>query len=567
MTTTETTLPSQQPQDNEQGWTTLVYGVWQIRGRILIALLAASLAYWVGWLGLQVINPKLISNNQVIRFTFQEAAEGMYPNGQPFAISDLVSPKVLARVYDVNNLAERGVREDAFAENFVIRPHVRNYDNIIGKYNNMMAKMRGLPSREMLRLQEEIRDEVQQITGQAALLSFYTSWRSPLQDYEIDKILLDIPRVWADIAIEDYGALALNTKMYTAALFDDRQFEKLDYYHAVNLLRDNINSLTESVQSLFEFPNSGIVTDDETGYSLADLERQIQVARQNHLSSLSVYTELRGLTRDKDNLIADQEYAIKRLSDEELRDKTRLESIKNAIANFRKMGGTAPDPSALDLLTAPGLDASGEGVVAGGMEAAGDVGPAAGFGRQVPGAFDSPATQRLVRRATGTPGVNVGLSATGIGRLVDMINPPDVAEHNRWLNRKLIEYQDAVGEARISMNRKDRFVEFLKSNDYEPPSQSVRVEFEEEFQSVLAELRRHTNVFLRLHAKVARDNFGVGSGALYRLENTPASSAKGPLSALVVGGYLLLLMGTFFVVAVVALTARSVRRYAQSQVA
>ncbi len=563
--TTETTLPSQQPQDNEQGWTALVYGVWQIRGKILLALLVVSLAYWAIWLGLQVINPKLISHNQVIRFTFQEAAEGMYPNGQPFAISDLVSPRVLARVYDVNNLAERGIREDTFAESFVIRPHVRNYESILEKYNNMMTKMRGMPSREMLRLQEGIRDEIQQITGQAALLSFYTSWRSPLEDYEIDKILLDIPRVWADVAIEDYGALALDTKMYTAALFDDRQFKKLDYYHAVNLLRDNIDSLTEAVQSLFEFPNSGTVTDEETGYSLADLERQIQVARQNHLSSLSVYTELRGLTKDKDKLVADQQYAIKRLSDEELKSKARLESINNAIASFRKLGGTAPDLSALDLLTAPGAGAAGEGVVAGGMEAAGGVDPVAGFGPQALGAFGDPATQRLVRRATGTPGVNVGLSATGIGRLVDMINPPDISEHNRWLNSQLIEYQNAASDARISMNEKDRFVEFLKSSGYKHLSQSVMAEFEEEFQYVLAELRRHTNVFLRLHAKVARDNFGVGSGALYRLENTPAASARGPLSALVVGGYLLFLIVTFVVVAVVALTARSVQRYAQNQ--
>ena len=71
---------------------------------------------------------------------------------------------MLARVYDANGLAERGIDEEAFANGFNIQSYIPDYDLILRKYRVAVARKR-ITSGESKSCRKGLRVEIEQASN------------------------------------------------------------------------------------------------------------------------------------------------------------------------------------------------------------------------------------------------------------------------------------------------------------------------------------------------------------------------------------------------------------------
>ena len=169
-----------------------------------------------------------------MQFSFDGVEDGRYPNGTPFHIGNLVTPKLVSALYDLHDLAERDVARTTFASAFAIEPYSPERDYIIRRREELAE--RGTPS-ELLVLQEQLTAELRRAGAGAARLSFRPLSPLPLTQEDIGKLLLDLPRLWAEEATEQYGVFGPDVPVYSPALFDLAETQQLDYIAALDAIQ------------------------------------------------------------------------------------------------------------------------------------------------------------------------------------------------------------------------------------------------------------------------------------------------------------------------------------------
>lgn len=278
--------------DDEIDLRDLFLKVWAARVQVVSAVLIVS-ALYACFVAVQYLaRDKTTTYSQVFTLTFNGLANGEYPDGSPFSITDLVSNSVIQAVYQNQPALQGAMSRTAFASAVTVERYSPDYFLIVERYERMNRE--GMSAQQLAALQQEMQAALR--ASGALMLSLTIA--EPVNNAISRQALNAIANEWAKQAIEEKGVLKLNTPIYSARIFDEQRFEQLDYLVGIELLLENVEKVKENIAALKELPGSTGVVDDETGYTLEDLEKALEDVANYDLRQLIDPVKRLGIAKD-----------------------------------------------------------------------------------------------------------------------------------------------------------------------------------------------------------------------------------------------------------------------------
>lgn len=313
----------------------LFVNIWATRGMVVKAVLVV-LALFICYIGASyLLSSKTVRYSQVFDLGFEGLSKGTFPNGSPFQMSEIISPNVLNRVYRQNNLEEQGLKLDDFRRSVTIQPYAPNYAFIRAKYDGFLADKKLTPS-EIADMQKQMLVELNAARSGSVLITLLLPESRGLTEDLASKLLLDITTVWANRAIAEQGVLKPSLPVYSERIFDKKRFENLDYLLGMDLLLENIEQIRKNITALKQEPNANTLVDDESGFTLVDLDKSIQdVAEYDIRQIIDPIKEL-GISRDPEVVSL---YYTRRLADltqEQALWQERAQAIRNVLRGYAR---------------------------------------------------------------------------------------------------------------------------------------------------------------------------------------------------------------------------------------
>lgn len=229
-----------------------------------------------------------------IRLTFPNAQKLIFPSGAKFSYSDIVAPSVVQAAYERNNLGKYDLSVADLQGGLSATPYSPTYPFIIERYNKLLGDKRITPDR-IAELQEALKIELEQATGGEALISLRLKDKD-LPSEVINKVLDDVPAIWAERTIKEKGVLNVNAQLATANSLNVELIKNEEPLIAGDLLDQKIKLLKKNINALTEFEGSQSITDPQTGMRLMDLNYAVDDLNQYVIGNLFAPVRLLGLS-------------------------------------------------------------------------------------------------------------------------------------------------------------------------------------------------------------------------------------------------------------------------------
>lgn len=333
--------------DDEIDLRDLFLRIWATRVKVVSAVLLVS-ALYACFVAVQYLTrDKTTTYSQVFTLTFNGLANGQYPDGSPFSITDLVSNSVIQAVYQNQPALQNGMSRTDLAGAITVERYTPDYFLIVERYERMNRE--GMSAQQLAALQQEMQAALRASGALKLSLTTPESVNNAIPQQALSAIATE----WAKQAIEEKGVLQLNTPIYSARIFDEQRFEQLDYLVGIELLLENVGKVQENIAALKELPGSTGVIDDETGYTLEDLEKALDDVANYDLRQLIDPVKRLGIAKDPELV---KLFYQSRLVDLELEKQqhTRSAQIARQVlaeysgnTNFAKVQGSAAQQNAL----------------------------------------------------------------------------------------------------------------------------------------------------------------------------------------------------------------------------
>ena len=214
--------------------------------------LGILLVVGVGLLGaLWLVLPKQSRATMDVSFVFPDASSGFYPNKLPFHPDDLLENVLLRRNFQINQV-NRWMIYDDFKSSFSLR---QTGQELLALGREFQGKLddRKLTPAERQKLEEEFRRNLVKIPNTTYQVIWNQKGRSAqlIPTAEIEKILADIPRLWAQEFVEQKKVLLNNTqipgKMVASSNLDESPF-------LLTELTDRIRALVVGLNEIKKLP-------------------------------------------------------------------------------------------------------------------------------------------------------------------------------------------------------------------------------------------------------------------------------------------------------------------------
>ena len=298
--------------------------VWQLRLPLAAVGFLVAVAYWGNWYSATGQGNWTPAYTQTLRFVFDGAEQGRYPNGTPFDLNDVIAPNVIGELYEAYGFAERGIDAHAFRQSFGIAPHVPYENELVARYMSHMAQTlrtgdhhdSPMLSVALRNLRAELEDELARAGRRAAQITFRPPAPPPghppgaMQSDEAYKLLLDLPRAWARSRVQRHAVLPSAPPAYAADFFAAAEFSELDYLPALDKLRGRVEQLADAIAELRLVPRAAALRDPATGAGLADAEAAVARIADYTLRPLAADVAARGIARRPEQLARQYEYRM-----------------------------------------------------------------------------------------------------------------------------------------------------------------------------------------------------------------------------------------------------------------
>ena len=231
--------------------------------------LGILLVVGVGLLGaLWIVLPKQSRATMDISFLFPEASTAFYPNKLPFQPDDLLESVLLRKNFQINEV-NRWMIYDDFKSSFSLR---QTGQELLALGREFQGKLddRKLTSAERQKLEEEFRSRKMKIPGTTYQIIWNQTGRSAqlVPSAEIEKILGDIPRLWAQEFVEQKKVL-LNTTQIPGKMVVSNNLEESAFL--LQDLMDRIRALVEGLNEIKKLPGIYLAS-LPNGENIADIE-------------------------------------------------------------------------------------------------------------------------------------------------------------------------------------------------------------------------------------------------------------------------------------------------------
>ena len=339
------------PPQREMDLATLVRRIWALRVPLLAVFLLVTAGYWGYWLASRDA-PEAPTYSRVVQFDFDGAEEGRYPDGSPFHVGDLVAPNLIAALYDTHGLDHRGVDERVFAQAFGVERYSPEYDYISTRLD-VLADRAELG--EFLKLRERLDAELRRIG--AARLVFRPLQMLPLEDADVGKLLLDLPRLWARRMTTTYGVLEWRFPGYFSTHFDDIDVEAVEYVAALETVRGQAEAFVSSIDRALAAPRAAVVQDTESGATLPMLRETTRSVIAGQIERLSADVVRLGLARDRATLTRVYAHRLVELTRATRVAENGMATIERALSVATPVSVAVPTPRS-EAVATPASQAS-----------------------------------------------------------------------------------------------------------------------------------------------------------------------------------------------------------------
>lgn len=262
--------------------------------------LGILLVVGVGLLGaLWLVLPKQSRATMDVSFVFPDASSAFYPNKLPFHPEDLLENVLLRRNFQINQV-NRWMIYDDFKSSFSLR---QTGQELLALGREFQGKLddRKLTPAERQKLEEEFRSKLVKIPNTTYQVIWNQKGRSAqlIPTAEIEKILADIPRLWAQEFVEKKKVLLNSTqipgKMVASSNLDESSFLLTELTDRVRALVVGLNEIKKLPGIyLASLPNGRNIADVDLK-CLALLEGKLPKIRTQLLQSKATEANLKSL--------------------------------------------------------------------------------------------------------------------------------------------------------------------------------------------------------------------------------------------------------------------------------
>ena len=262
--------------------------------------LGILLVVGVGLLGaLWLVLPKQSRATMDVSFVFPDASSAFYPNKLPFHPEDLLENVLLRRNFQINQV-NRWMIYDDFKSSFSLR---QAGQELLALGREFQGKLddRKLTPVERQKLEEEFRSKLVKIPNTTYQIIWNQKGRSAqlIPTAEIEKILADIPRLWAQEFVEKKMVLLNSTqipgKMVASSNLDESSFLLTELTDRIRALVVGLNEIKKLPGIyLASLPNGRNIADVDLK-CLALLEGKLPKIRTQLLQSKATEANLKSL--------------------------------------------------------------------------------------------------------------------------------------------------------------------------------------------------------------------------------------------------------------------------------
>jgi hypothetical protein len=303
--------------------------------------------------------PRATVARQTIRFTFDGADRGEYPNGMPFSPKDVLAAPVLEQAYSALQLSGYLKPED-FAARLTIFQASRDMEMLQMEYQQKLGNAKlSQPERESL--ERDFRAKMDALRGRVYTLSFDAS-DLPMVATTAERVVSKLPECWAAFAQTTRGVKDYDIPIVTVTALSLGEGD--DYLVQAELLRSISTRLADGAKQLQQYPGGNLVRDTK-GASLAELIDEVNANYRirvlpNYINYLRLaYAQDPARVNEVfDNRIATQERTVD-LS------RSKAESLSTAFRNYLTLnsGGavqTGTAPASGGSMQSPSLGLGGQ---------------------------------------------------------------------------------------------------------------------------------------------------------------------------------------------------------------
>ena len=295
--------------------------VW--KGKWLIALIT-SVALILTGIGTYIMIPRTQSVVAIIELNYPGIELGQNPDGTQFDIQQLKSPYVIESALEELSLTNSGVKLEEIRRNIDITSIVPNE---ISQLTETMIKQ----GREYVYYPNEFK-----VTYKVNKAFSYNQGIQLIETIII-KYKEYFYTLYADV----------KTIENTIGTLD---FSTYDYPDIVDVISTQIEGIHEFLEEKNEEDSN--FRSSETGYSFADLNRSFDILRTVDATKLASLVNANTLTKDRDRLIKDYEYKVKRMELEMAKKSSEAEEARRLMDQFKKEDYVLiPDGSRNELKT------------------------------------------------------------------------------------------------------------------------------------------------------------------------------------------------------------------------
>lgn len=263
--------------DDEIDLRELVKAIWDTRWPVMAAVIGFTALFWLAVVALGVRSGVTYSWDAQVQFTFEGVEEGIYPDETPFDPSDMLSPIIVQRVFEQNQLDEHGLTLAEFSNALSVEPFAPTREFIVQRFRGELQQASG--SAQINSIQQEFAEALEVASRAYALITLnledgVSPTQGVLDDRLVRKVLLDVPKIWARYMTEQAGVFAESMRIYSAETIESGALGVMDGIVSADIIRGQFDLLERNIDAIEGLANSGNVRDPETGLRLGDIKAQ-----------------------------------------------------------------------------------------------------------------------------------------------------------------------------------------------------------------------------------------------------------------------------------------------------
>ena len=306
-----------------------VFAAWKFT---LLSLILVTIIYGVG----QAVKLSFTVTESVyskpIRLTFPNANKLIFPSGAKFAYSDIVAPAVVQLAYERNKLSNFGFSVSDLQAGLSAVPYAPTYPLVIKRYEKLMSDKK-LTIDQTNDLQSKMEKEIDQITSGEALIILRLEKKELPKDV-VEKVLNDIPEIWAERAMKEKGVLSINAQLATVSSLNSELIAVTDDVQLGDLLSEKLALLKKNIKALSEYEGAQSIADPKTGMRLMDLSFAIDDFGSFLVAGLVSPLRQLGLSKDVKSSVYYYEDKTNRLKILLAAQKTEADVVKEAYDSY-----------------------------------------------------------------------------------------------------------------------------------------------------------------------------------------------------------------------------------------